>query len=558
MSKGVITKLDFSDESLLASAERRLRAGDYMGALTMLNKRNSRYDPTCDSSILAADIYEAMGLYARAADAWYHFLDTCNEADFAEGYEGLAVAFMNMGNEAQSALYYHKMLSEENEVSEEEKAEILSLFLKEEPQTPPLRLVYSVEGGEDCSEEVNRGIFHLKTGNLKEARKYLSQVTKGCKDYPSAVGLMAMCALMDGDGETAERECRELLEEFPDNVQALTTYCAVLSEKKDKKAAQEVAMRLYAVKTEEGDELYKIATALCETGLDEQAYEKLSVLIERAKYDRNLLWLYSVAAYKTERYRDACDALSRLTTVYPRAAVAEHYLVRIRELLDGGDEKPEMSYFYRVPEVEYTTVISFLTAMADAPDEQLEELAALSETDEVFRIAFDEMEGRDEKLQTLAVKVAIRARADAFLREILLDYEGNDLIKFYILHGLTARNEENSFGTVICGLYKEFFVHKIQIGSRKRKAFLQAFADVYSKFALICEENESKIVCAAEEVYRVLADTEAYSLMEEREALAAVLYRESHLRRGERSLEKIADLFSAESQKVRDILDLIL
>ena len=35
-------------------------------------------------------------------------------SDFPEGYEGLAVAFMNMNNEAQSAYYYRRSLTEED------------------------------------------------------------------------------------------------------------------------------------------------------------------------------------------------------------------------------------------------------------------------------------------------------------------------------------------------------------------------------------------------------------------------------------------------------------
>ncbi len=555
-TKGVVQKLDFSDESLLSSAERRLNAGDYLGALTMLKKRNQKYDTTCEASVLAADIYEAMRLYSQAADAWFHFLDTCNEADFVEGYEGLAVSFMNMGNEAQSALYYHKMLSEDNGFTDEEKAEILSLFAREE--RPKLRLVYSEDGGEDCSEYMSKGLILLKTGNLKEAREQLALVTKGSKEYASAVGLGAMCALMDGDSETAEKECRELLKEYPEDIQALTTYCAVLSERKDYEHAKEVARRLYAIQTDDADDLYKIATALCETGLDEEAFAVLAKLLSKTPYDRNILWFYAVAAYKTSRLKEAEDALYQLTTIYPRAAVAEYYLIRIRELLDGGEEKPDMGYFYRVPEEEYATVAGFLSTMADAPEEQMEELAQLPETDDVFRIAFDEMEGRDEKLQTLAASVAVRCRVDAFIRDVLLDYEGNDIIKFYLLHELTMRNEDNSYGTVLCGIYKEFFVHKIQIGMRKRKQFLEAFADVYSKFALLGEEHENKILNAAEETYRVLAECEAWECMDEREALGAVIYREAHLRRGERGIERIASLFDAKKQVVQDILDRIL
>ncbi|MGN0823403.1 MAG: tetratricopeptide repeat protein, partial [Candidatus Gallimonas sp.] len=394
-----IAKLDLNDEFLLESADRRFQTGDYMGALRMLNKRNRMYAPTCDSSVLAADIYEAMGLYPNAADAWFHFLDTCNEADFAEGYEGLAVAFMNMGNEAQSALYYQKMLAEDEEIPDESKAEIASrmefLSLLPFSDKPRLRVVYSADGT-DGTEAIRRGLEMLRTGKLKEAREALADVSDRSEDYPAAKGLSAMCALLEGDVETAERECRQLLERYPDNIQALTTYCAVLGEKGDREAAQRVARRLLEIPVTETDDLYKVASALCETGLDEPAFRTLSVLKERLPYDRTVLYFYSVAAYRSGAVEEAISALETLCTVYPRAAVAEYYLTRMRVSRDGG-ERVETRYFYRMPENEYETVVKFLSKVLEVSESGLERLAAISEPEEFFRLAFDENEGRDEK-----------------------------------------------------------------------------------------------------------------------------------------------------------------
>lgn len=76
MKEESVQKLDLSDEFLLESAERRFQDGNYMGALTMLNKRNGMFAPSADAQALAADIYEAMGLWQQAADAWFRFLDT--------------------------------------------------------------------------------------------------------------------------------------------------------------------------------------------------------------------------------------------------------------------------------------------------------------------------------------------------------------------------------------------------------------------------------------------------------------------------------------------------
>ncbi len=549
MKDDKVVKFDMSDEFILDSAERRFHDGDYLGALRLLNKRSGMYEPSADASALYADVYEEMELYNLAADAWFRFLDTCNEADFPEGYEGLAVAFMNMNNEVQSAYYYRRSLTED------ELAELNFSFARIEEKKPKLRLIHSDDGTHGNPEALREGLSLLKEGELEQARDVLAEIPSADPDYASAAGLSAMCTLMLGDEEGAERECRELLEKHPDNVQALTTLCAVLGARDNREEAKAVAKKLSGLPLTGTDDLYRIATALCETGLDAEAYEKLNELKSRLPYDDNILYFHAVAAYRTGRVEEAIDSLDRLTTVYPRKAVARYYLERLREL-DEDAEPLAMTYYYRVPESEYRTIADFLVGANNSP--YTEEIAGLSRLEEIYALAFDEMEGRDEKLQMLASKVAVRCRADSFLRSVLLDYEGDEFIKLSILHDLTVRNEENSFGVVFLNLYKEFFTHKLEIGDRKREAYLKAFADVYAKFALLSEDNEGKICAAAEDIYATLEEMEAWEYCDNRPALAAAIYRESRLRRGERSLDEIVKMFEADRATVEKILNFMM
>lgn len=556
MRGGKVEKLNFSEEFLLDSAERRLNAGDYMGALTVLNKRDRMYDPSADAYALEADVYEAMEQYALAADCWFRFLDVCNEADFREGYEGLSIAFMNMGNDVQSAYYYHKSIASDEDLREEGEVLLDTILdMLKEGEKPNLRLVHSVDGDPAALAD---GLRLLKKGELEAARERLAAVPEASEDYPSAVGISAMCTLMLGDEEGAERACKELLDKYPDNVQGLTTYVAVLGAREDKKGAQEAAKRLAALSTNATEDLYRIATALCETGLDEEAYEKLNLLKTRLPYDDNVLYFHAVAAYRTGHIDEAIDSLESLTTIFPRKAVAEHYLVRMREIRDGKEDKLTTTYYYRMPTADYRTVAGFLMKANSADDDELDQISAVPDFDNILRIAFDEMEGRDEKLQLLAAKVAVKCRRDGFVREVLLNYEGDEIVKLSILHDLAMRNEDNSFGTVICKFYKEFFTHEIDIGNRKRTEFLKAFADVYSKCALLDEMSEAKICAAAEDVYRTIEEAEAWSYMDERSELAAVIYREARIRGGERKIEKIAAIFEADVALVKEILNLLV
>ncbi len=548
--------LKFDDEIFLDGAERRIEEGDYFGALTLLNKREFRNEPIADAYELYAEIYESLDLWQLAADAWYRFLDTCAREEFQDAYERLAIVFANLGNNLQSNLYYRLAFSDAEE-------EVFSFgdFIEKKPR---LKLVHAEGMEERHPELIAEGLALLKIGNLSAARESFAKIPQDSADYASGAGLSAMCMLMTGDEEGAERECEQLMRSHSENVQILTTYCAVLGAREKRAEAKEIARKLYEIPAEDTDDLYRVATALCEVGLHKEAYEKLSVLKERLPYDNNVLWFHAVAAYRyalesedphdCDEVKAAISSLETFTALYPRRAVAAWYLSRLRIFRDEGTQF-SMNYYYRLPESEYRRVAAYLLSVSSNGDE---EIAKSSEFAENFRLAFDEMEGHDEKLQLLAAKVAVRFRADSLVRSVLLDCEGDEIVKIAVLHDLVCRNEDNSFGVVFLNLYKELFTHELQIDGKKGGEFLQAFADVYAKYAMFGEDNEGKICAAGEDIYAALSEAGAWELFDDRAELAAAIYREARIKGGERTLEEICKLFDANLIKTQIILDYMM
>ena len=397
----------------------------------------------------------------------------------------------------------------------------------------------------------------MQSGDLERAKECFSEVSPDCADYPSAVGLGAMCTLMLGDEESAEQICEDLLKQFPDNIMILSTYCAVLQSRGNKEGAQEAARRLYENRSDKTEDIFRIATALCETGLDKEANEKLALFLERVPYDETGLYFYAVSAYRTGNTDEAIKALETLTTVYPQKAVARYYLERMREVRDGA--KPfKMNYFYRLPKERYQELADFLL-MAENCDEAaipyLQEMPALSES---LYLASDEAEGRDEKIQLLAAKVAVKIRMDDYVRNVLLDMNADYLVKLEILHALVMRNEDNSFGTVFLNVYREFFTHEIEVYGRYGREFLTAFADIYSKFSFMGEENEQRIVEAAEDIFETLTEEGATHYFTERSSLAAAIYREARLPLSEHGFEETCSMFHADKLTVEAILDFMM
>ena len=544
-----IRRLDFSEEFLLDSAEKRYEAGDYMGTLTMLNKRAGMYRPCADASALYADVYEAFSLWIPCADAWFRFLDTCNEADFGEGYEGLSLAFANMGDALRAELYYRRSFEVSGEVPPSDLDE--EDFVPE--QRPQLRLIHSDDGTVSDPDLLRRGVLFVKLGELDKAKEVLSEIEPGSEDFPSACGLIAMCKLLTGDTAGAAEECERMLEYHPDNIHALTTYCAVLGAQDRKEEAKAVGRKLAAMDSDSAEDLYRIATALCETGLDGEAYEKLTKLKGMQPYDDSILWFHAVAALRSGRKEEAISSLETLTTVYPRRVIATLYLERLR-----GDKEVTISYFYRLPEDTYKELTSFLLMADGVEPEMAERLGGDKEIENYIRLAFDQLEGRDQKLQQLAARVAVKCRCDDVVRELLLDFEGDEFIKLSMMRDLVLRNEDNSFGVVICNFYREFYTHKMEFDGRRPDQFMEAFAEVYSRYSITADDNERKLLYAAEDVNYTLVDADAEDLFAEKDALAAAIYREARLTDGEHGIETIANLFNANVHTVKEILNFLI
>ena len=80
-----------------------------LSALRIAYKQLNAYDGDGEIFARLSDIYEMMNLQGTALNWWFRFLDIADEEDLPEVYEGLAVNFLNLGQESASAYYYNKL-----------------------------------------------------------------------------------------------------------------------------------------------------------------------------------------------------------------------------------------------------------------------------------------------------------------------------------------------------------------------------------------------------------------------------------------------------------------
>lgn len=551
MKDGKVKKIDFSRKRLGMLADKFYNEGNYLSALRIAYKQLNAYGGDGEIFARLSDIYEMMGLQGSSLNWWFRFLDIAEEDELPDVYEGIAVNFLNLGQESASAYYYNKLIDADDTLPDETKLDIAEAFSTMKKER--FRFVYPPRLA-DYSKEVNIGSKALKAGDLNRAIDEFSKVERGSKQYAQAKEMQAVSYLLAGQPDKAEEVCQELLVDEPDNIRALATLAAVYLEQGRTEDSKALALRLTEVKTEDTDDLYKIATVCCENHLHEEAYQKFCVLDKKLPFDGRMLYFKGVSAYKSGRLKEAETALETLCAVYPDAEVAKYYLKQLRIYIEEGGDAPDLTYFYHLPPEEREHRCQTLITLKKSPKDEAELFGMLAVHDGYFQWCFDEMDGSDHELQYLGLVTAVHVRADEFIAEVMLDYEVADVLKIETLRMLLERNEEAEIGLVLCNIYRQLSLPHIAIGRKRRKRFIEGFAKVASKFIVIRDLYSEKIKEATENLYRALEDNGALDLVNNTDDLACAIFLTAGLKELGNNTQMIVGAFDASVEKVEELL----
>ena len=546
--------IDYSRKRLAKLADKFYNEGNYLSALRFAYEELNGYGEDVDVFARFADIYEGMGLHLSAINWFYRFLDVAADEDLPDVYEGLAVNYLNLGNEAASAYYYNKLIDADANLPEETKMDIVDAFSKSKRDL--FRFVYPPELA-DYSKEMERGSKALKHGDSERAIAALSAVAKGSKEYASAQEMQAVAYLLQGEMAKAETICVELLKEAPDDVKVLATLAAVYLEQDRKDESRAIALRLYELEQTDTEELYKVATVCCENGLHKEAYEKFCLLEKKLPYDGRMLYFKGVAAFLSGMLDEAESTFSVLCTVYPDAEVAKYYLRALKNRGETDSEPlPEPSYFYHLPQEEREERCRMMIEAGKRTGDEAQLFGLLALHDGYFRWAFDEMDGADHDLQYLALATAVHVGADEFVREVLLDCEVLDVLKVEALRMLYERNEDMELGLVLCHIYRDLCLSRIVVGRKKHKRFVEGYAKIASRFVVINDVYGKKLKVAAESLYKALAQNGGLDAIENTDDLACAIFVLAGLKELGGDLTAVARALDADAERVQNLLAL--
>lgn len=514
-------EFDLGADRLIGIAADLVDSHNYIGALKMLNKNAEAEGNDEDSYMLYAEIFDDMGLYERCVNGWFRFMDNSAESDWSDCYEGLAVSYMNLGNQHFSAYYYNKLLFENGDINMEEREQIVSDFLAAEEN--PLKFAYPPRLA-DCTQIFTDGIEFMKAGEYDRAAAEFEKVDEENEKYFSARNYIAMCKIISDKTDEAEQECLNLLKRRPDDVQALTTLAAVKTEAGKRDEALVLAEKLISLNPENPNEIYKIATVCCENKLHEQAYKLFCKLPEEFEFDQTVLYFKAVSAFNCGKYQESFDAFDKIVTINPDAVTARFYYNAARAMEKSG-EFTELSYFYRLPQEIRESSLKMLAAYLRLPSASAKKLSASLDLSACVKWCFDECDGPSlDELQSLAAHVAVKAYMDDYVRDLLLNAFLPDQLKIDTLNVLCGRNEFNCFGVVICNVYRRVTMQPLTIGRKKRANFMAAYSRLVSHFSILDDEHGKAFAAAAEELYNTLSAQERLDVAKDTDALTAAIY----------------------------------
>ncbi len=547
--------IDLSADRLISIAADRIEDHDYIRALKMLNKNAVLNGNDEDSYMLYAEAFDDMGLYEKCVNGWFKYIDYAGDgADLAEAYEGLAVSFMNMGQENFAAYYYNKLLMETDEaLTPQNRQDIINSFLSVEK--PALRFAYPPQLA-DFSAEMEKGLELMRASDFDGAVKEFDKVTEGNEKYLAARNYIAMCNIIaDKEGE-AEEECKRILENDPDNIHALTTLSAVKGQQHKREEARELAYRLLKINPEDSEDLYKIATVCCENGLHEEAYGLFCRMDERFIYDCSFLYFKAVAAYNCGKIEASLETFDTLLTIYPNAVTADYwYYTVLGEKKKKPEDRVELEYFYRLPRSECEANITLLTAFNHLTDANAHKVLEEADITGAIHWCMDEGDvNTSEELKLIGAYSALKGGLDDTVRDILLDAFMPDNVKMELLSGLAQQNRDGVYGITLCNMYRRVTLIKIDVGRKKRKTFLHAYGLAISRFAVLDETYTAKIAAATELLYEELEKGERLDDCRAVPDLAAAIIIYARLKEDALSDEQIYSFFGATAAKVNKIL----
>jgi hypothetical protein len=172
-------------------------------------------------------------------------------------------------------------------------------------------------------------------------------------------------------------------------------------------------------------------------------------------------------------------------------------------------------------------MLSYLAAYAALPQRAAKKTEHIENVAQCVDWAFDEGDQREmPELQYLAATCAVKANLDGAVRSILLDAFLPDTLKVHTLSEICMTDSDESYGVVLCNIYRNITCLPLKVGRAKRNNFKQAYSHLFARFGIVNQSYVPLFRIVTQELYEEMAQTDRLKLSDDIHALtSAIFYR---------------------------------
>ena len=276
-----------------------------------------------------------------------------------------------------------------------------------------------------------KGKDYLDKGDYKRAVRELEKAARRDPDLIFARNNLALAYFCIGKLDEAIEACRTILRDHPLNVHANCNAALFFQEKGDGESANLHLDTVLGLKTDDPEEMHKIAVTLCEMGYHDRVNQLLKKLLQYKPYDTKVLHYMAISCYNLKLFKMAFKYWDKVEKINPNNTISSYYKHYVKTIMKDERKFTELPYHFQVPYEEIIRRVKSIHDLLKLPGPDLKNKWLTG--DGLYSLLCWGLDLNDALIKKAILNVVASFRdekAEQFLRAFVLrKSEGKDQIK---------------------------------------------------------------------------------------------------------------------------------
>lgn len=409
-------------------ARKHMDNNNYLNALNLYRKAVEKEPQNVEYLLDLAEVFTEMGCFDQSSRVLFTILQK-EKARF-DCYFGLGCNFLGMQDYDKAMECFEKYLDiDPYGMYSDEARDLLEVLEDYE---------YYYDDNPDGFDSDEGNIYTLATegkdlldrGEYKKAIKKLEKVVRLDPNLLFVKNNLALAYFCAGRLNQAIDLGLDVIEKDPQNIHANCNVCLFLNERDGKRGSEKYLDAIINFRTQDPEEIHKIAVTLCELNEHDRANQVLRRLLQYKPYDIRILHYVAASCFNLGKYREAYKYWRKIDRIDPDNNVSDFYLRLVQEYLDGEKDGGEISYHFQVP---YDEILLRIKELNDILKLDEKDLLIKWKHDDSFRtLLYWGLELNDELIKKAILNVVASfndGKSEEFLREFLLRITESEELK---------------------------------------------------------------------------------------------------------------------------------